>query len=531
MVKSSEVPDAVRAAVAADPELLLLWGGDGTVQRALDTVARKRMPDVPIAVLPAGTSNLFASNFDIPCDLSGALDVAFGGVRRRIDVGSFNGERFGVMAGVGFDALMIGDASRRMKDRLGRAAYVYTGLKNLKKASVHAEVCVDDRLWFTGSTPCVLVGNVGDLFGGITLLHEADPSDGRLDIAVLHAERLSEWARLAGRAVRGEADQSPVPVDHLGPTRRCPVVASDALRTRRRRPGHDQTPEGPDQGAGGHRLCAGHRKDDPMSSMAPVREVTNSEGFERLARLGLATRAAIYLLIGWLAVLVARGEPGKEADQRGALQEVTRHTGGTLLLWVIVVGLIGYSLWRFSEAAFGVTGEGRKKGPRIKSFVRGCIYAFFAASALNLLITSAHSSLAHEEQLLTARVMTHSWGRWAVGIVGAVVLGVGAMLVYEGLARKFEKRLKEFRMTATQRKAVVVLGVVGTTARGLVFGLVGVFLIRAAVDFDSHKARGLDGALRSLAHTDAGPWMLYAAAAGLLVFGIYAMVEAVWART
>jgi YegS/Rv2252/BmrU family lipid kinase len=208
VLKSSEVPDAVRAAAAADPELLVLWGGDGTVQRALDTVARKGTPQVPIAVLPAGTSNLFASNFDIPHDLHAALDVALSGVRVRIDVGSFNGERFGVMAGVGFDALMIGDASRRMKDRLGRAAYVYTGLKNLKRASVDAEVCVDDRLWFTGSTPCVLVGNVGELFGGITLLHQADPSDGRLDVGVLHPERLREWARLAGRAVRGEAEES-----------------------------------------------------------------------------------------------------------------------------------------------------------------------------------------------------------------------------------------------------------------------------------------------------------------------------------
>ena len=146
VMKSKKVPDAVRAAVAADPDLLLLWGGDGTVQRALDTVARKAMPDVPIAVLPAGTSNLFANNFDIPHDLHGALDVALGGVPRRIDVGTFNGERFGVMAGVGFDALMIEDASRRMKDRLGRAAYVYTDLKNLKKASVHAEMCVNDQL-------------------------------------------------------------------------------------------------------------------------------------------------------------------------------------------------------------------------------------------------------------------------------------------------------------------------------------------------------------------------------------------------
>jgi diacylglycerol kinase family enzyme len=153
VMKSKKVPDAVHAALATDPDLLLLWGGDGTVQRTLDTVARRKTPDVPIAVLPAGTSNLFASNFDIPHELSGALDVAFGGVRKRIDVGSFNGERFGVMAGVGFDALMIGDASRRMKDRLGRAAYVYTGLKNLRRAAVNAEVCVDDRQWFTGSTP------------------------------------------------------------------------------------------------------------------------------------------------------------------------------------------------------------------------------------------------------------------------------------------------------------------------------------------------------------------------------------------
>ena len=85
--------------------------------------------------------------------------MALGGVPRRIDVGTFNGERFGVMAGVGFDALMIEDASRRMKDRLGRAAYVYTGLKNLKKASVHAEVCaiaIEE-----GEIPSVAFGSSG----------------------------------------------------------------------------------------------------------------------------------------------------------------------------------------------------------------------------------------------------------------------------------------------------------------------------------------------------------------------------------
>src|SRR6476646_398462 len=143
------------------------------------------------------------------------------------------------------------------------------------------------------------------------------------------------------------------------------------------------------------------RVDDPMSTAAPVREVPNSQGFQRLARLGMATRAAIYLLIGWLAILIARGEPGKAADQRGALQEVLQHTGGAMLLWVIVAGLIGYSRGRFSGAALGVTGEGRTKGPRLQSFARGCIYTFFAISAMNLLVDSAHTSMASQEQMLT----------------------------------------------------------------------------------------------------------------------------------
>ena len=209
VMKSKRVPDAVHAALATDPDLLLLWGGDGTVQRALDTVARRKTPDVPIAVLPAGTSNLFASNFDIPHELSGALDVAFGGVRKRIDVGSFNGERFGVMAGVGFDALMIGDASRSLKDRLGRVAYVYTGVKNLRRASVQAQIDIDGAPWFRGRASCVVVGNMGELFGGITLFPDADPADGRLDVGVLQAEKLTDWTRLAGRALTGNVDRSP----------------------------------------------------------------------------------------------------------------------------------------------------------------------------------------------------------------------------------------------------------------------------------------------------------------------------------
>ena len=118
VAKSRKVPKAARAALADGPDLLLVWGGDGTVQRAVDVLARTPESHAAVGVIPAGTSNLFAGNLGIPHDLAAALDVALGDERKVIDVGSFNGERFGVMAGVGLDALMIGDASRSLKDRL-----------------------------------------------------------------------------------------------------------------------------------------------------------------------------------------------------------------------------------------------------------------------------------------------------------------------------------------------------------------------------------------------------------------------------
>lgn len=208
--KSRKLPKALTKALSSSPELVIVWGGDGMVQRAADTLARKGVPDVALAVMPAGTSNLFASNLSIPKDLDGALDIALGGVRRKVDVGVMNGERFAVMAGVGFDALMIGDADGALKDRFGRAAYVMTGAKNLRGSSADVSIKVDGSEWFEGSASCVVVGNVGSLIGGIQLFENADPSDERLDIAVVKADGLVDWARLAGRAVVGHAERSPL---------------------------------------------------------------------------------------------------------------------------------------------------------------------------------------------------------------------------------------------------------------------------------------------------------------------------------
>jgi hypothetical protein len=268
-----------------------------------------------------------------------------------------------------------------------------------------------------------------------------------------------------------------------------------------------------------------------MGATGSARLAARSDAMRGLAKLGLGARATIYVLIGWLALLLARGVPKQATDQRGAMQAVVSHRGGSILLWVIAIGLLGYALWRWSEAAFGVVGEGRKAGPRVQSFVRGCVYAFFAFSAFKLLSHSAGKSQASQQQDWTARAMTHTGGRLLVGIVGVVVIVVGIVLIREGITKKFEKYLRMQDMSPETRRVVELLGVVGTVARGVVFAFVGVFVLRAAMTFDASKARGLDGALRSLATASGGPWLLGAAALGLIVFGIYGYAEAIWRRT
>jgi hypothetical protein len=240
----------------------------------------------------------------------------------------------------------------------------------------------------------------------------------------------------------------------------------------------------------------------------------------------------MYLLIGVLSILVATNRSTAETDQWGAMQQLNRGTAGHGLLWVVALGLAGYSLWRFSEAVFGVAGEDRKKaGPRLKSFARGCIYAVIAFMAFQVVTGGGDRSQAGRQVTLTAQVMGHTGGRVAVGVVGAVIAVIGATLVYEGVTRKFEKYLDLSRVSVPTRRLVEVLGVAGTVARGAVFALAGFFVVQAAWDYDPKKAAGLDGALRSLRDTAAGPWLLGVAALGLVAFGLYGFAEARWRRT
>jgi len=261
-----------------------------------------------------------------------------------------------------------------------------------------------------------------------------------------------------------------------------------------------------------------------------ARRASDSPAARALARAGLTARGILYILIGLVAILVALGQTSQEADQQGALQLLASQPYGLVSLWLLGIGFAGYALWRLSEAAFGVTGEGNGAGARLKSLVRALIYAFFAYLTFKIIAGTGTGSQTKKQQDLTATVMHHPGGQWLVGIVGLVIVIAGLVLVFEGIRRKFLKYLQLSQLSPRTRRIVEWLGVIGTAARGAVFALAGVLVIEAAVAYKPAKAGGIDKALLTLRNQPFGEFLLIIAALGLIIFGIYGLCEARWRR-
>lgn len=183
-----------RAAVAQGAQVVFVCGGDGTVR---SVIAGLVGTDAALAVLPAGTGNLLAVNLGLPIDHAAAIAIAVRGGRRRIDVGEVDGEVFAVMAGMGFDAVLMDEASTTLKARIGPLAYVLSALKHLLDRPMRVLIKIDDAPALHRRARTVLVGNVGALQGGIALFPDAKPDDGRLDVAIIAPHHLGHWARIA----------------------------------------------------------------------------------------------------------------------------------------------------------------------------------------------------------------------------------------------------------------------------------------------------------------------------------------------
>jgi YegS/Rv2252/BmrU family lipid kinase len=183
-------------AVAEGVDLVMAQGGDGTVMACVTGLAGT---DVPLAVLPGGTGNLLATNFDIPADLEAAVEVALHGDRVRLDVAAMDDDRFVVMGGIGFDAAMLRDADPKLKERLGAVAYVLSGFKHLRRRATRFRLRLDDRPPLERTGQGVLVGNLGRLQGGLPVMPDARADDGLLDVAVLQTRTVADWLALAVR--------------------------------------------------------------------------------------------------------------------------------------------------------------------------------------------------------------------------------------------------------------------------------------------------------------------------------------------
>ncbi|WP_248958595.1 DUF1206 domain-containing protein [Sphaerisporangium perillae] len=260
-----------------------------------------------------------------------------------------------------------------------------------------------------------------------------------------------------------------------------------------------------------------------------AQQATNSRTFDRLARFGMVCRGVLYALIGILALQIAFGGGGEEADKTGAVRTVAEQPFGTVLLWLLAVGFTALALWQLSEALMGA---GLDAKHRVEAAGRTVVYTLVVGTILSFLLrgTTGRSS-DQKSKDLTATVMDWPGGQWIVGAVGLGIVALGLYWIYDGVTKKFCEHLRTGEMSPRTRGTVEKLGMVGYCARGVIAVAAGVFFVHAAITYDPDEAKGIDSTLRAFADTPLGPWLLVVVALGLLVFAAYCFCEARWRRT
>jgi Domain of Unknown Function (DUF1206) len=260
-----------------------------------------------------------------------------------------------------------------------------------------------------------------------------------------------------------------------------------------------------------------------------ARDAADSPVTRGLARWGLVSKGTLYVLVGLIAadVSIAGGE--RLRNRGGALSTLSDTWLGRLLVAAVAVGLAGYAVWRFAEAVLGRPLEGGEKDSwpkRLGYLARGIWYLGLFGIAVSALAGSDEPGGSRAEDRFTARVLEQPAGRWLVAGIGLGIIGAGLFNLWRGLAGRFRKNLKTRKMSELEDRAFTMIGAVGHVSRGIVFGLIGFFLVRAAWQYDPKEAVGLDGALAEVLRQDYGDTLLGIVAGGLLAYGLYCFVEA-----
>lgn len=267
------------------------------------------------------------------------------------------------------------------------------------------------------------------------------------------------------------------------------------------------------------------------SIAAKGRRAGNSPWVERLGRAGLVAKGVLYGVIGLLAVKVALGGREESPDKSGALQAIAEQPLGRGLLVLLALGLAGYALWRLAQGIFdrenkgdGVKGLAKRGG----ALARGAWYGALCAFTVGRIFAGSggKSGSGSKEQQTTAGVFDLPAGRYLVYGAGLAFLAAAGFNGYRAVTCKFNKKLKTGEMSDVEQAAATGVGIAGHLARLVVWGLIGLFLVRAAWQFDPKEARGLDGALLELSQQPYGPVLLGAVAVGLIAYALYCFVQA-----
>lgn len=262
------------------------------------------------------------------------------------------------------------------------------------------------------------------------------------------------------------------------------------------------------------------------SASRTAETATTTTTFEGLARAGYVARGVIYVLIGLLAVQLARGVGGGNPDQEGAMRLIADQAFGRVLLVIVAVGLAGYALWRATMALVGRTPEAGRHSALDRVGAAGSAVAYGVFCALAIGILAGSSGGGGDPGSGTADVFGWPAGRLLVSIAGLVFIAIGAYQAYLGISRRFLKDSKTMYMSPRVLKGFTALGMIGLLARGVTFSLIGIFFLKAAIQYDSNEAKGLDGALYSLTTQTYGRVALAIVAAGLIAFGAYSIADA-----
>lgn len=269
------------------------------------------------------------------------------------------------------------------------------------------------------------------------------------------------------------------------------------------------------------------------SGKRAARKVAASHTFELLTRLGYGVRGLIYITMGLLAIQVVLGKGGGLASPQSAIATIGKQPAGLLLLWIVLIGLISYSLWGVVRAVLDPLSKGNDtKGllARFGFLISAFGYAVMVLPTYGFIMGASQATSPSQTEKIITAVIAMPRGRWAIGLIGLAVVVAGLYQIYLGFSSKFERQFQVYALTPKEVKLTTNIARFGTSARGVVLAVVGSLVMLAAYQANPSQPVGMDTALATLLHQPYGIWLLGIIALGLIAFGFYSMLSAIWFR-